>query len=193
MVRDSYQRAAWQRMMNALIEAAATSTWRDLRPRAGDNAAWCTSPSRWASSAPVRRPRDPQDRAAGVALPPPPPHRRPGRGRRSGGSRHAHGSAAVARPPARAAARRDARRRRRVAALPAERLRPPGGVPARRQGFGVRRHALGRPELARRYRFVAFDRPGSGYSGRAPRHNGSPAVQADLIDSALRGWASSGR
>jgi pimeloyl-ACP methyl ester carboxylesterase len=43
------------------------------------------------------------------------------------------------------------------------------------------------PELARRYRFVAFDRPGSGYSGRAPRHNGSPAVQADLIDSALRG------
>ncbi len=52
------------------------------------------------------------------------------------------------------------------------------------------------PELARRYRFVAFDRPGSGYSGRAPRHNGSPAVQADLIDSrpaAARRRAAGGR
>jgi pimeloyl-ACP methyl ester carboxylesterase len=27
------------------------------------------------------------------------------------------------------------------------------------------------PELARLYRFVAIDRPGSGYSGRAPHHN----------------------
>ena len=42
------------------------------------------------------------------------------------------------------------------------------------------------PELARLYRFVAIDRPGSGYSGRAPHHNGAPTVQADLIDAALQ-------
>ena len=41
------------------------------------------------------------------------------------------------------------------------------------------------PQLAERYRLVAFDRPGLGYSGRPAAHGGAPAVQAELIHSAL--------
>ncbi len=42
------------------------------------------------------------------------------------------------------------------------------------------------PALARGHRVVVFDRPGSGYSGRAGGRNGAPAVQAEVIHHALR-------
>jgi pimeloyl-ACP methyl ester carboxylesterase len=42
------------------------------------------------------------------------------------------------------------------------------------------------PGLERDYRLLAFDRPGSGYSGRLPRGNGSPRAQAEAIHEALR-------
>jgi pimeloyl-ACP methyl ester carboxylesterase len=41
------------------------------------------------------------------------------------------------------------------------------------------------PELARDHRVVAFDRPGSGYSGRAAARNGDPGVQAGLLRDAM--------
>jgi len=42
------------------------------------------------------------------------------------------------------------------------------------------------PALTRHHRFVAFDRPGAGYSGRAGAGNGSPQVQAELLHGALQ-------
>ena len=42
------------------------------------------------------------------------------------------------------------------------------------------------PALARDHRFVAFDRPGAGYSGRAGAESGSPRVQAESLHRALR-------
>jgi acetyltransferase len=76
VVRDSYQRRGLgSRMMNALIEAARDQYVREIYGHVLADQRRHGALRRVAGlrRTPVRRPRDPQDRAAGIAPPPPSP------------------------------------------------------------------------------------------------------------------------